>query len=85
MGGELSLRKRVQDLKKTDPEFFGLMLDWRDQFNERKKGWLDSKYVQRYRDMANGRIVKRPYTVKDALQLMWKTYLDDEEWGAVLA
>ena len=81
---ELSLRKRVQDLKKTDPEFFVLMLDWRDQFNERKKGWLDSKYIQKYRDMLTGKIVKRPYTIEDALQLMWKEYLDDEDWGLVL-
>lgn len=77
-----SLRKRVQEIADTDPEFYALMLDWKDQFkSNHKNNWLDRRIEYKLRDTLSRKLVKKTFTIEDALNLMWEVYNDDPDWG----
>ena len=77
---EASLRVRVNQIKREDPQFYALMLDWRDEFKRRRKLWDDKKMLIPMYDPIRRRIVNRPFTVGDALNMIEDQLLDDEGW-----
>ena len=77
---DLTLRQRVNRLQKEDPEFYDLMVEWRDEWKARKKDWLDRLWVQETRDALTGKKGKRINTIDDACQMMWDQYVNDDEW-----
>lgn len=78
--GEASTRVRVNRLKKEDPEFFTLMLEWRDRFRENaRNNWLDKPMKKQYRTY-DGKLVKRYESWEELLHWITKLWYDDEQY-----
>jgi hypothetical protein len=77
---EASLRIRVNRIKKEDPQFYKLMLDWRDEFNRRRKLWDDKLMLIPMFDPIRRKIVNRPFTIDNAITMIQDQLLDDEGW-----
>ena len=77
---ESSLRVRVNQIKKQDPRFFELMLGWRDEFNRRRKLWDDKKMMINMYDPIRRRLVRKPFTINDALNMIENQMFGDEGW-----
>ena len=78
---EMSLRQRVNQLKKSDPDFFLLMSEWRDEFRVRRTQFDDKRWERKGRDMVTHKTVKILYRIEDACKEMWDEYRSDPEWN----
>jgi hypothetical protein len=76
---EVSLRKRVQEIRESDPAFFEEMAFWKEEFKERRKSFWDKRIVVKKRDVLTQKISNYTFTVDDAVELIKDKHFGDED------